>query len=183
MTHSHTGWIVSRFNQISQVCHRTHKHNLRHHTIHKYLLIKTQCVPVSQHVRFARLYFSVLNRFISAIRMNKWPTVLFRLIRVNKCSTDQFLSLQKLLKLTSPHITTTKLSLWLVEQNVSTIKKFSQDITSFTIGCLSFLSRMFCVCICVHALCLSHYFTNWYQQKYNLIPSTTQQRIWYLNFA
>jgi hypothetical protein len=115
--HTHTGWIVSWFNQISQVCHHTHEHN--------YAVIKTLFVQVLKHVRFTFLYFSVLNRFISAIRMNKWPTVLLRLIRESKCSTDHFLCFQKLLKLTSPQITTTELFLWLVEQNVSTIKKIS----------------------------------------------------------
>jgi hypothetical protein len=125
MTHWHTRWIVSWFNQISQVCHRTHKHNLHHHTILKYLVIKALCVQVSQHVRITGLYFSVLNRLISAFRMNKWPTFLLRLIRVSKCSTHQFLCFQKLLEVTSPQITTAELFLWLVKQNISTIKKIS----------------------------------------------------------
>jgi hypothetical protein len=102
MTHSHTGWIVSLFNQISQVRHHTHEHNFYHHTTHKYSVFKTQCLQVSQHVRFTGLYFSVLNRLISAIRMNKWPTALLRLIRVSKCSSYQFICFQKLLKFTSP---------------------------------------------------------------------------------
>jgi hypothetical protein len=121
-TLTYTGWIVSWFNQIKQVCHHTHEHNMYHHTIHKYSVIKTLCVQVSQHVRFTRLYFSVLNRLISTIRMNKWPTILLRLIRVSKWSSNQFLYFQKLLKLTSPQITTTELFLWLVKQNVSMSK-------------------------------------------------------------
>jgi hypothetical protein len=136
-TLTHREWIVSWFNQISQACHHTHKHHLYHHTIHKYSVFKILCVLISQHAPFTRLYFSALNRFISTIRMNKWPIVLLRPIRVNKCSSDKFLCFQKLLYLLPPRSQLlnsfcdwrSRMSPWL--------RKFPQDITYFTIGSFS----------------------------------------------
>jgi hypothetical protein len=157
MTRSHTGWIVSWFNHISHVCHHTHEHNLYHHTIHKYSVFKTQCVQASQHVRFTRLYFSVLNRFISGeIRMNKWPTVLLRLTRVRNCSSDKFLVINLFVSKSYLNLPPPKSQLlnsfcdwW--SRTYPWVSTFPRDITFFTIACLSSLSHMFCFCICVHA--------------------------------
>jgi hypothetical protein len=130
------------YNTINNDCHRTHEHNLYRHTVHRYSVTKTQCVQISQHVRFTRLYFSVLNRFISAnesvtlfssaclisaVRLSvcdclEWTSDRLRPLLMSKCSSDQFLYFQKLLKLTSTQIASIELFLWLVEQNVSMIK-------------------------------------------------------------
>jgi hypothetical protein len=120
MTHSHTIWNVSWFNQIGQVCHHTHEH----HTIHKYLVLKILCVLVSQNARFTRLYFSILNRLFlqfewtsdlsSYFDQSEWTSVQVINFFVSRNCFTYFLP-----------ATANELFLWLAEQNVSMIKNIS----------------------------------------------------------